>query len=117
MEDLHPSPATTPTHPTRAVRPDCLPPRRNSPGFDWNTASQLNPRYQFDAFVIGGGNQFAVAASQAVAERPSKAYNPLFLYGGVGMGKTHLLHAIGHDVKRRQPHASTLLCLGRKVHE
>ncbi|WP_348267644.1 chromosomal replication initiator protein DnaA [Edaphobacter paludis] len=74
--------------------------------FDWNTASQLNPRYQFDAFVIGSGNQFAMAAAQAVAERPSKAYNPLFLYGGVGMGKTHLMHAIGHDVKRRQPHAS-----------
>ena len=74
--------------------------------FDWSTAAQLNPRYQFDAFVIGSGNQFAMAASQAVAERPSKAYNPLFLYGGVGMGKTHLMHAIGHDVKRRQPHAS-----------
>ncbi len=74
--------------------------------FDWNTASQLNPRNQFDAFVIGVGNQLAVAASQAVAERPSQVYNPLFLYGGVGMGKTHLMQAIGHDVKRRQPHAS-----------
>ena len=74
--------------------------------FDWSTASQLNPKYQFDAFVIGSGNQFAMAAAQAVAERPSKAYNPLFLYGGVGMGKTHLMQAIGHDVKRRQPHAS-----------
>ncbi len=56
--------------------------------------------------MIGAGNQFAHAASQAVAERPSKAYNPLFLYGGVGMGKTHLMHAIGHEVKRRQPQAS-----------
>jgi chromosomal replication initiator protein len=82
--------------------------------FDWNTASQLNPRYQFDAFVIGSGNQFAMAAAQAVAERPSKAYNPLFLYGGVGMGKTHLMHAIGHDVKRRQPHAAICYVSGEK---
>ena len=82
--------------------------------FDWSAASQLNPRYQFDAFVIGSGNQFAMAAAQAVAERPSKAYNPLFLYGGVGMGKTHLMHAIGHDVKRRQPHASICYVSGEK---
>ncbi len=74
--------------------------------FDWNSAAQLNPRYTFDAFVIGNGNQFARAAAQAVAERPSKAYNPLFVYGGVGMGKTHLMHAIGHEMKRRQPQAS-----------
>jgi chromosomal replication initiator protein len=82
--------------------------------FDWSTASQLNPRYQFDAFVIGSGNQFAMAAAQAVAERPSKAYNPLFLYGGGGMGKTHLMHAIGHDVKRRQPHSSICYVSGEK---
>jgi chromosomal replication initiator protein len=82
--------------------------------FDWNTASQLNPRYQFDGFVGGPGNQFALAAAQAVAERPSKAYNPLFLYGGVGMGKTHLMHAIGHEVKRRLPHAAISYVSGEK---
>jgi chromosomal replication initiator protein len=74
--------------------------------FDWTTAAQLNPRYTFDAFVIGNGNQFARAAAGAVAERPSKAYNPLFLYSGTGMGKTHLMHAIGHEMKRREPQAS-----------
>jgi chromosomal replication initiator protein len=74
--------------------------------FDWSSAAQLNPRYTFDGFVIGNGNQFARAAAGAVAERPSKAYNPLFLYGGVGMGKTHLMHAIGHEMKRREPNAS-----------
>ena len=74
--------------------------------FDWDGAAQLNPRYTFDAFVIGSGNQFAHAACQAVSQRPSKAYNPLFLYGGVGMGKTHLMQAIGHEVKRLQPQAA-----------
>src|SRR5579875_1828558 len=82
--------------------------------FDWNSAANLNPRYQFDAFVVGSSNQFAMAAAQAVAERPSKAYNPLFLYGGVGMGKTHLMHAIGHEVKRRQPHAAISYVSGEK---
>ena len=74
--------------------------------FDWNGAEQLIPRYTFEAFVIGNGNQFARAAAQAVAEKPSKAYNPLFVYSGPGMGKTHLMHAIGHEMKRRQPQAS-----------
>jgi chromosomal replication initiator protein len=74
--------------------------------FDWDGSAQLNPRYTFDAFVIGSGNQFAHAACQAVAERPSKAYNPLFLYGGVGMGKTHLMQAIGHEIARRLPQAA-----------
>ena len=67
--------------------------------------NQLNARYTFDTFVVGKSNEFAHAASRAVAEQPSKAYNPLFLYGGVGMGKTHLMHAIGHTIKQRNPAA------------
>jgi chromosomal replication initiator protein len=75
-----------------------------SPKISQNGKSDLNPKYTFDTFVVGSSNQFAHAATMAVADQPAKSYNPLFIYGGVGLGKTHLMHAIGHHAKARNPH-------------
>jgi chromosomal replication initiator protein len=89
------APVDTPPAPAAAARPG-------------GSTDGLNPRYTFDAFVVGSSNQFAQAACQAVAELPSKAYNPLFIYGGVGLGKTHLLHAVGHQSVRLFPGMSVV---------
>ena len=73
-----------------------------------NTQSRLKPEHTFDAFVVGNTNRLAYAASQAVVDNPGKAHNPLVIYGGVGLGKTHLIHAIGNEIKKKHPELNLL---------
>ena len=77
-------------------------------GSNQSSRFNFNPRYNFESFVVGSSNRFAHAAALAVADRPAKNYNPLFLYGGSGLGKTHLMHAIGHRVLNLRPNTNIL---------
>jgi chromosomal replication initiator protein len=93
----------TESAPPPAARVSQPAPRDRVPDPREHPSAPLNPRYMFESFVIGTSNRFAHAAAQRVAETPGRSYNPLFIYGGVGLGKTHLLHAIGHYVRRHYP--------------
>ncbi len=91
----------------RSVLPPSDPISEPGPQSDF-TISELNPRYTFGSFVIGDSNRFAAATAEAVSKSPGTQYNPYFIYGGVGLGKTHLMHAIGNEMRRAHPRARVL---------
>ena len=95
-------------NPELARRKEVTPQDEDDPRSFLDPESHLNRKFTFDSFVVGSGNQLAAAAAKAVSDRPGIRHNPLFIYGGVGLGKTHLMHAIGHAVKQRKPDAKVL---------
>ena len=107
----------------RATMADVVPPREGESqkpqkdGGAWDAESNLNVRYTFEAFVVGANNELAYAASQAVSRRPGYAYNPLFIYGGVGLGKTHLLQAIGNAIVTRGGLRVRYVAIEKFMHE
>jgi chromosomal replication initiator protein len=103
--DRQPSPRAPPTDPAPIVPAQRPIPALASPTSEGSRDGRPNPRYTFDTFVVGESNRFAFAACQAVATKPGKNYNPLFLHGDSGLGKTHLLHAIAHEIMRITPTA------------
>jgi len=92
----------------RRSEPESVPAREKKPRLRPQVKSNLNPDFIFDTFVEGKSNQLARAASVQIGENPGRAYNPLFIYGGVGLGKTHLMHAIGNSILRNNPSATVL---------
>lgn len=113
MDSEH-TPATSDEVPTTTPKKEQQQLFNEKSANDEPNESNLNPKYVFETFVIGNSNRFAHAAAQAVANNPAHAYNPLFLYGGVGLGKTHLMHAIGNRIKQNNPSMKVLYTSSEK---
>lgn len=107
-QDAEPAPAPIPAATIPAEEQTANPSPLPEKPFEEYGGSNLNPRYVFETFVIGNSNRLAWAAAQQVAEKPGMSYNPLFIWGGVGLGKTHLMHAIGNKIMQKNPNAHVI---------